>query len=294
MTGSTSGPRVPGTTLLKIARVLFSEHLLSTVVQPTISDLQREMAHAGSHRLKRLRAQWRGYCAFWTVMLVAPFASRSSPAEVAGAVAFPDATVRLAVGSIIVTLLVIAGPLPSAGVAVVTAVGTLFAILIHARTDRHPSDIPDSDRTTAALAANQLLLHGSRRQHWRAHLRGGQRLHRGPRPAVCDLVPVRRDGRRVCSRVGAGRLAYEPPEVRPAGESDCVALTGVRAARAWTMSMLCEAVVFLLLAFPAVAQAQAFEVISIKPARSGDPRDMRLRVLPTVISMRARCLCSCC
>jgi hypothetical protein len=142
MTGTTRGPRVPGTTLLKIARVLISEHLLSTVVQPTISDLQREMAHAGSHRLTRLRAQWRGYCAFWTVMLVAPFASRSSPAEVAGAVAFPDATVRLAVGSIIVTLLVLAGPLPSAGVAVVTAVGTLFAILIHAWYDRHPSDIP--------------------------------------------------------------------------------------------------------------------------------------------------------
>lgn len=46
------------------------------------------------------------------------------------------------------------------------------------------------------------------------------------------------------------------------------------------MSVLCRAIVFLLLAFPAVAQSQAFEVISIKPARSGDPRDMRMRVLP--------------
>ena len=45
------------------------------------------------------------------------------------------------------------------------------------------------------------------------------------------------------------------------------------------MSKLCEAVAFLLLAFPAVAQSQAFEVISIKPARSGDPRAMRMRVL---------------
>jgi len=44
--------------------------------------------------------------------------------------------------------------------------------------------------------------------------------------------------------------------------------------------VLCEAVVFLLLALPAVAQSQAFEVISIKPARSGDPRNMRMRVLP--------------
>src|SRR5213594_3939959 len=46
------------------------------------------------------------------------------------------------------------------------------------------------------------------------------------------------------------------------------------------MSVLCKAVVFLLLDSPAVAQSQALEVISIKPARSGDPRDMRLRVLP--------------
>jgi len=46
------------------------------------------------------------------------------------------------------------------------------------------------------------------------------------------------------------------------------------------MSVLCQAAVFLLLALPALAQPQAFEAISIKPARSGDPRDMRLRVLP--------------
>src|SRR5439155_23763652 len=45
-------------------------------------------------------------------------------------------------------------------------------------------------------------------------------------------------------------------------------------------SVLCKAVAFVLLAVPAVAQSQAFEVISIKPARSGDPRNMRMRVLP--------------
>ncbi len=45
-------------------------------------------------------------------------------------------------------------------------------------------------------------------------------------------------------------------------------------------SALFTAVVGVLLAVPALAQSQAFEVISIKPARSGDPRDMRMRVLP--------------
>ena len=46
------------------------------------------------------------------------------------------------------------------------------------------------------------------------------------------------------------------------------------------MSVWCEAVVFLLLALPAVAQSQTFEAISIKPARLGDPANMRMRVLP--------------
>ena len=38
--------------------------------------------------------------------------------------------------------------------------------------------------------------------------------------------------------------------------------------------------VFLLFVVPAVAQSPAFDVISIKSARSGDPRSMRMRVLP--------------
>ena len=46
------------------------------------------------------------------------------------------------------------------------------------------------------------------------------------------------------------------------------------------MSKLCEAIVFLLLAFSSVAQSQAFEAISIKPAPAGDARTMRMRVLP--------------
>jgi uncharacterized protein (TIGR03435 family) len=46
------------------------------------------------------------------------------------------------------------------------------------------------------------------------------------------------------------------------------------------MSVLFGAVAFLLLTWPAAAQSQAFEVISIRPARSADPRSMRMRVLP--------------
>lgn len=46
------------------------------------------------------------------------------------------------------------------------------------------------------------------------------------------------------------------------------------------MSVFCQAVVYLLVALPAVAQSQAFATITIKPARSGGPRNARMQVLP--------------
>ena len=141
MTGATGGSRGPGTTLLKIARLLCDEHLVSTVVHPTISDLQREIAAAPPNSFKRLRAVWRGYCAFWIVMLVIPFASASPRAEDAGVVALPNLA-RVAVGSIIIMLMIVVGPVLGAWVSGVMAAGTAFAMLIHAWYVRHPSDLP--------------------------------------------------------------------------------------------------------------------------------------------------------
>jgi hypothetical protein len=133
---------VPGTTLLKVARLLFSEQLVLAVIEPTISDLQCEIAEAGASRIKRLRARWRGYRAFWTLMLVAPSASWAAPIRNVSAVALPDAVVRLAIGSTILTLVAVVNPVLGALVAVVTAAGALVAIVIHAWYQRHPSDIP--------------------------------------------------------------------------------------------------------------------------------------------------------
>ena len=45
--------------------------------------------------------------------------------------------------------------------------------------------------------------------------------------------------------------------------------------------MFCRAVVCLLVALPAVVQPQAFVTVTIKPARSIDPRDERVKVLPS-------------
>src|SRR5262249_62152776 len=79
MTRPANSPRVPGRTLLKIARLLFSERFVSAVVHPTIADLQSEVAAAGASRVRRLRAQWRGCCAFWRVTPGAPFAAWAAP-----------------------------------------------------------------------------------------------------------------------------------------------------------------------------------------------------------------------
>jgi hypothetical protein len=46
------------------------------------------------------------------------------------------------------------------------------------------------------------------------------------------------------------------------------------------MSVFCQAVIYLLLAVPAVAQSQAFATITIMPARSPDARNTRMQVLP--------------
>jgi hypothetical protein len=142
MTRRTDSRRAPGTILLKISQLLFNAHLVSTVVQPTIADLQREMADAGNSRVKRLRAGWRGYRAFWTVTLAAPFATWARPRGGADAVAFPDAITRVAVTLIVLTLLGLVGPVLGGWVTSVAAASVLVAVLIHTWNARHPSHIP--------------------------------------------------------------------------------------------------------------------------------------------------------
>jgi O-antigen/teichoic acid export membrane protein len=134
---------VPGTTLLTIARALFDDGVLSAVVEPTIADLQREVAAAGSNRVRRLRAQWRGYGAFWRIALVVPFVSWALPARDAGPAALRDTVSRLAFGAVIVALLAAADLAFGAWVAAVTTMVVVVAILLHAWYDRHPSDLPD-------------------------------------------------------------------------------------------------------------------------------------------------------
>ncbi len=133
--------RGPGTMLLKIARRLLNEHLLTTVVEPTIADFQREIAGAGDSRVERLRARWRGYRAFWIVTIVAPFSTPPPPHD-RDALAFPDAMRRLALTAIALTVLALVGPMMGGSLTIVTAASAAVAVLIHRWYARHPSHIP--------------------------------------------------------------------------------------------------------------------------------------------------------
>ena len=148
MTGANGRPRLPGSTLLALARLLFAEPLRSSVVEPTISDLQHEMAEAGQSRVRRLRARWRGYGAFARLILVGLFAtpvlSETVPAG-GGVMTITDLVERLARRAILLTLLVVAGLVLRGWLTVVAVVGAVLAVVIHAWNRQRPSDMPTHD-----------------------------------------------------------------------------------------------------------------------------------------------------
>jgi hypothetical protein len=141
MTRTTDGPNAPGTRLLKIAQLLLNEQLVATLVRPTLADLQRELADAGSSGFRRWVARCRGYRAFWTVLLVVPFVFSSAPAGNTGAIRLPHFVTFLGVGSSVLALLLLAAPAVRIWTAAVIVSGAVVAILIHAWYHRHPSDI---------------------------------------------------------------------------------------------------------------------------------------------------------
>ncbi len=122
----------PGTTLLKIAPLLFNTRFIASVVQPTIADLQSEFDAADAACAKRLRVLFGGYAAFWTLIVLAPFASWSDNRS-------DLATARLVVASAVVALLMVITV--GAWTGLVVATGTLVAFLIHTWHERHPSEI---------------------------------------------------------------------------------------------------------------------------------------------------------
>ena len=138
MTRLTPQRGLPGLRLLALARLIFDESVLNTVVHPTIADLQRELRDAGSNRSARLGAMWRGYRAFWTLVLFAPFAFWGAPMPGRAPIAFPDLAARIAVTFIALTLVTLNDSALGIWAATVAVGGTCFAVAIHRWNSRHP------------------------------------------------------------------------------------------------------------------------------------------------------------
>ncbi len=142
MTRPSNGPRVPGGTLLKIAPLLFTEHFVATVVEPTIADFQAEFAAAGTSRVRRFRARWRGYHSLLVVTLIAPFASWTA-VDADGHASARGGAGRVALFATAFAILALCRALLGVSVAVVgLAAAMLLAIVIHVWYERHPSETP--------------------------------------------------------------------------------------------------------------------------------------------------------
>ncbi len=139
--------KLPGARLLEIARLIFDPEVLATVVHPTIADLQREMNEAGPLRGRRLIARWRGYRAFWTVVLVAPLAFWRSPVKRLAGLSFVDLVERVAVSLIAATLLQLAWQVLGAWTIAAAMVLGFAAVTIHKWYERHPGHVgTDTDQ----------------------------------------------------------------------------------------------------------------------------------------------------
>jgi uncharacterized protein involved in exopolysaccharide biosynthesis len=65
---------MPGTWLLAFARLVFSDAVLTMVIEPTIADMRIEWSDPGSDIVAKLRARFLGYLAFWSVVAISPVA----------------------------------------------------------------------------------------------------------------------------------------------------------------------------------------------------------------------------
>jgi hypothetical protein len=141
MTHSTSSHRKPGTLLMKIAAVLFDEGVVSALIVPTIADMQAEVADAGEDRSRRIRARVRGYAAFWTLVLCAPFAAHAWPVREEDRAMMPPRRNGAGGWLLLAGILGFTSPALTPWTATVLVGGFVFAIAIHLWYSRHPSVI---------------------------------------------------------------------------------------------------------------------------------------------------------
>lgn len=137
--------RTPGRFLLTVARLVFDESVLATVVTPTISDLQHEVREAGNNAPRRLVAALRGYAAFWLLVVAAPIAFHRWPTRSIGSQEVGDRSPGITFGFYVAATVLCAWNFLEWWTVVAAGGGALFAVIIHQWHGHHPTQlvIPD-------------------------------------------------------------------------------------------------------------------------------------------------------
>ncbi|HET9384847.1 MAG TPA: hypothetical protein VFO67_06845 [Gemmatimonadales bacterium] len=156
MTRPASETRLPGRVLLLIARALFEEPVCSTVIDPAIADLQREVQDAQGG-MQRARACLRGYLAFWTLVAMALFTLRGRRAGGGIMTLLLGRTGANGLVVFVVALLWASWPMFGRFIAAAVIGGTLLAIALRQWYTRHPSKVAPG-RPLAALPDAQINL----------------------------------------------------------------------------------------------------------------------------------------
>ncbi len=150
---------MPGTLLLAVARLLLDADTVARFVEPTIADLQREVAHAGASRARRVISLCRGYAAFARLLLWAPFWSLRHnlrlPAFEFRAWLYHAPTVPLAAALVIFLWSMLAWNLVLLG-----AAALVFAGVVRRWNNTHPATYatPASGTQVPALRINVALV----------------------------------------------------------------------------------------------------------------------------------------
>jgi hypothetical protein len=135
---STPNRGKPGTWLVKLARIIFDEAVSASIVTPTIADLQADIDAAGNDRTRRIRARLRGYRAFWTLVVLAPFSAHRWPVREEGTMTLKPRTGALGGWLVLAGILGFTSPALTPWTVTVLAGGVVFAVVIHLWYSRHP------------------------------------------------------------------------------------------------------------------------------------------------------------
>lgn len=138
------GSQLPGRFLLRVARFIFEEPALSTIIEPAIADFQREVQDSDAATRRAVRR--RGYVALCQVMLFALFV----PGAGAGA-PLTHVLLGLSGGSSLALLapLLFAAVWPIFGLFTVGAVlaGMALAVGLRVWNSQHPAEVACTRRT---------------------------------------------------------------------------------------------------------------------------------------------------